>query len=79
MKKKIHPDYQHVVFEDSSTGDRFVCGTTLQSEKSTTFEKKKYPLHVVSISSKSHPFFTGSGLNVDTEGRIKKFEKRYSR
>lgn len=77
MKKNVHPKYQQVLFVDSATGHRFVCGSTLQSEQMETFEGKKYPTALVSISSASHPFFTGSKQLVDAEGRVDKFKKRY--
>lgn len=78
MKKSGHPSYQEVVFEDSSTGQKFVCGTTLVTKEKTTFEGKEYPLCKVSVSSSSHPFFTGSSKLVDSEGRVDKFKKRYA-
>lgn len=77
MKKNIHPKYQQVLFVDSATGHRFVCGSTLQSDQTETFEGKKYPVVPVSTSSASHPFFTGSKQLVDAEGRVDKFKKRY--
>jgi large subunit ribosomal protein L31 len=79
MKKEGHPDYQDVLFVDSSTGTKFVCGTTLKPEETDTFEGKEYPVYRVPISSASHPFFTGSTQFVDTEGRVDKFRKRYAK
>src|SRR5262249_49172801 len=78
MKKSIHPKYQQVLFVDSSTGYRFVCGSTLQPEATEVFEGVEYPVYRVSVSSASHPFFTGSKQLVDAEGRVDKFKKRYS-
>ena len=78
MKKNTHPEYQEVVFEDSSTGVRFICGTALKPKERTTFEGKEYPLYRLSTSSSSHPFFTGSKQLVDSEGRVDKFKKRYA-
>lgn len=77
MKKNTHPKYQKVLFVDSSTGHKFVCGSTLECEGTETFEGTEYPLYRVSVSSASHPFFTGSQQFVDTEGRVDKFRKRY--
>lgn len=77
MKKNAHPPYQEVVFEDSSTGHRFVCGSTLNPKEKITFNGKEYPLYRLSVSSYSHPFFTGSKQLVDSEGRVDKFKKRY--
>lgn len=77
MKKKGHPPYQEVLFVDSSTGYKFVCGSTLQPSGEEEFEGKNYPVYHVAVSSASHPFFTGSGQLIDAEGRVDKFTKRY--
>ena len=77
MKKNTHPEYQEVVFKDSATGKMFVCGTTLRPKETIMFEGKEYPLCLLSVSSSSHPFFTGSTALVDAEGRVDKFKKRY--
>jgi len=77
MKKEGHPPYQEVLFVDTATGHRFVCGSTLQPEATETYEGKAYPVHRVSVSSSSHPFFTGSQRFVDTEGRVERFNKRF--
>jgi large subunit ribosomal protein L31 len=77
MKKKGHPPYQDVLFVDSSTGYKFVCGSALQPSERETFEGKEYPVCHVAVSSASHPFFTGSSQLIDAEGRVDKFTKRY--
>lgn len=77
MKKNVHPKYQQVLFVDSATGHRFVCGSTLQPSQTEKFEGKEYPVMPVSTSSASHPFFTGSKQFVDAEGRVDKFNKRF--
>ncbi len=79
MKKDIHPSYQKVLFVDSASGHRFICGSTLQPEARETFEGVDYPVSYLSISSSSHPFFTGSKQLVDAEGRVEKFKKRFGR
>ncbi len=79
MKKTGHPPYQDILFVDTATGDKFVCGSTLQPEAKETYEGKEYPVYHLPISSASHPFFTGSQQFVDTEGRVDKFKKRYTR
>lgn len=79
MKEKTHPAYQEVLFEDSSTGARFLIGSTLQSKEKAAFEGKEYPLCRVSVSSASHPFFTKATQFMDTEGRVDKFTKKYQR
>lgn len=78
MKKNRHPEYRLVLFVDSSTGHKFLCGSTLETDETETFEGKEYPVCRVSVSSASHPFFTGSKQFVDAEGRVDKFRKRYS-
>lgn len=77
MKKEIHPKYQDVLFIDSTTNYKFICGSTLQPKERDTFEGKEYPVYRLSTSSSSHPFFTGSKGLVDAEGRVDKFKKRY--
>jgi large subunit ribosomal protein L31 len=79
MKKEVHPAYQKVLFVDSASGYRFLCGSTLQPEGKEKFEGKEYPVYHLSISSSSHPFFTGSKQLVDSEGRVEKFKKRFER
>lgn len=79
MKKDKHPKYQEVLFVDSSTGSKFVCGTTLQPKETEVHEGKEYPVYRVPVSSASHPFFTGSQQFVDSEGRVDKFMKRYGK
>ncbi len=79
MKKEGHPPYQEVLFVDSATGFRFVCGSTLQPKEREVFEGKEYPVYKVPVSSASHPFFTGSKQFIDSEGRVDKFVKRYAK
>jgi len=78
MKKIGHPPYQDVLFIDTATGEKFVCGTTLQPKAKEVYEGKEYPVHHVPISSASHPFFTGSQQFVDSEGRVDQFKRRYA-
>ena len=77
MKKNTHPTYQKVLFIDSASGHRFVCGSTLKPDAKEKFEGVEYPVSYLSISSTSHPFFTGSKQLVDSEGRVEKFKKRF--
>lgn len=77
-KNNSHPKYQKILFVDSATGFRFVCGSTLQPKEKEVFEGVEYPVYRVPISSASHPFFTGSAKFVDSEGRVDKFKKRYN-
>jgi large subunit ribosomal protein L31 len=77
MKREGHPPYQDILFIDSSTGHKFICGSTLQPNEKQMHEGKEYPVYRIPVSSASHPFFTGSTGPIDTEGRIDKFKKRY--
>lgn len=78
MKANIHPkDYRKVIFEDSSSGERFLIGSTIKTkEKGEWTDKKEYPLVKLEISSASHPFYTGKETVVDTAGRVDKFKRR---
>ncbi len=79
MKKEIHPEYKEVVFLDTGTGDKFLCRSAAQTHDTIEFEGAVYPCYKVSITSKSHPFYTGEQGIVDTEGRVDKFKKRYAK
>ncbi|QQG37842.1 MAG: type B 50S ribosomal protein L31 [Candidatus Kaiserbacteria bacterium] len=78
MKKDLHPkDYRAVIFEDSTSGKRFLIGSTVETSKTDKWDDgKEYPLYQVEISSASHPFYTGQAKTIDTAGRVDKFKKR---
>ncbi len=67
MKKAIHPYYHtvEVVMTD---------GTVFQTR--SCYKKEKM---ILEIDSKSHPFFTGKQMLVDTAGRVDRFNKRLER
>ena len=77
MKQGIHPDYHQVVFMDSSTGKKFLAGSTIESKETTDYEGKDYPLIRVEITSDSHPFYTGKQKFAQADGRIDRFNKKY--
>jgi large subunit ribosomal protein L31 len=78
MQAGIHPTYRHVVFQDRSTGDAFLTRSTMTSEETVTWKDgETYPLVRVDVSRYSHPFWTGRGRVVDTEGRVEAFRRRY--
>jgi len=79
MKKDTHPSYGEVLFIDSSTGTQFLCKSTLQTTETAEYEGRQVPCCRVSVSSASHPAFTGEKQFIDSEGRIDKFKRRYSR
>jgi len=78
MKKDIHPaEYRDVIFEDVTSGKRFLIASTVTTEKTDKWEDgKQYPVFQVEISSASHPFYTGVSKTIDTAGRVDKFKKR---
>ena len=78
MKKDIHPEeYRIVIFEDVTSSQRFLIGSTIDTAKTGKWEDgKEYPLFQVEISSASHPFYTGQSKTIDTAGRVEKFRNR---
>ena len=78
MRSNIHPVYKEVVFKDLQSGFTFLTRSTIQTKEMITWEDgKEYPLAKVEISSKSHPFYTGTDKRVDTTGRVEKFINKY--
>jgi large subunit ribosomal protein L31 len=79
MKKDIHPaEHRIVLFEDMSSGEQFLIGSTIHTTEKGIFkaDKKEYPKYVVEISSKSHPFYTGEDRTLDKTGRVERFKQR---
>jgi large subunit ribosomal protein L31 len=80
MKKDIHPQYNEVIFWDTTSDHKFLTKSTLHSkEKITWTDGKEYPVIKVEVSSASHPFFTGKKMFVDSAGRLEKFKKKYEK
>jgi large subunit ribosomal protein L31 len=79
VKSNIHPTYQPVAFRDRSTGDVFVTRSTRIPEETIDVDGRTYPVINVDISSASHPFWTGKQRELDSEGRIEAFRRRYGR
>lgn len=78
MKQGIHPAYGPVVFSDPSAQVSFLTRSTATSDETIEWEDgNTYPLIKVDVSSYSHPFWTGKGRVVDTEGRVEAFRRRY--
>ncbi|RVU31147.1 MULTISPECIES: type B 50S ribosomal protein L31 [Neptunomonas] len=79
MKKGIHPDYDYVVFRDTSCGREFRIRSTCTSPLTTVWEDgKTYPLINLDVSSASHPIYTGEKRQAKAEGRIAQFNKRFA-
>lgn len=64
MKEKIHPKYEFVEAV-CACGNKFLTRSTAHALK-------------LDICSACHPFFTGKQKLLDTEGRVEKFNKRFS-
>lgn len=79
MKKGIHPRYEEVVVRDTSTGTTFVTRSTLVPAQTIEHEGRTLPVIDVEISSASHPFWTGRRRELDSEGRVERFRRRYGR
>ena len=80
MKQGIHPNYNKVVFMDSTTEYKFLTGSTRSSNETITWEDgNEYPLIRVDVSSDSHPFYTGRQKFNAADGRVDRFNKKYGR
>lgn len=77
MKQDIHPNYQPVVFMDSTTGFKFLSGSTKGSSETVEWEDgNTYPLLRVEVTSDSHPFYTGRQKFTQADGRVDRFNKK---
>jgi large subunit ribosomal protein L31 len=65
MKAGIHPEYKEATISCA-------CGFRLKT-RSTVGDIK------VDICSNCHPFYTGTQKIVDSEGRVERFKKKYTR
>lgn len=65
MKKEIHPDYHDAKIECGGCGSTFTVGSTLPE------------IHI-GVCSECHPFYTGKARNLDSEGRVDRFNKKYA-
>ncbi len=78
MKQGIHPEYRQVVFMDTTTGFKFMSGSTTTSNETVEWEDgKEYPLIRMEVTSDSHPFYTGRQKFAQADGRIDSFNKKY--
>jgi len=77
VKPEIHPDYHKVLFIDSATGEEWLSRSTLTSKETRDIEGEQVPVVKLEISSVSHPFWTGKMRELDTDGKIERYRKRY--
>lgn len=80
MRANLHPAYGPVVYQDQSTGDRFLTRSTATSTETTEWtDGHTYPLIRIDVTAYSHPFWTGGQRVLDAAGQVEKFNRRYGR
>ena len=78
MKEGIHPDYHKVLFIDTATGDEFVTRSTMTAKEKREVDGEEVPVIRLEISAYSHPFWTGTMRELDSDGKIDRFRRRYA-
>jgi large subunit ribosomal protein L31 len=82
MKSGIHPEYQPVIFLDTSVNHSFLTRSAVDTKGRETMkwtDGNEYPVVKLEVSSESHSFYTGKQKIVDTAGRVEKFKRRYTK
>ena len=79
VKADTHPDYHKVLFIDTATGDEWVTRSTMKSKETREVDGEEIPVVKLEISSYSHPFWTGKMREVDADGKIDRFRRRYGK
>ena len=77
MKEGIHPDYHPVLFVDAATGQEWMSRSTLTAKETREVDGVEVPVVRMDISSVSHPFWTGPARELDADGTIDRFRRRY--
>ena len=77
MKKDIHPVYSKMVFVDTATGSEWITRSTLTSAEKRNVDGEELPVVRLEVSSFSHPFWTGKMRELDTDGKIDRFRRRF--
>jgi large subunit ribosomal protein L31 len=77
MKPDIHPDYHKVLYVDTSTGDEWVSRSTITSGETREVDGEVMPVIKLEVSNNSHPFWTGKMRELDSDGKIDRFRRRY--
>jgi len=77
MKSEIHPDYHRVIYVDSATGNEWESRSTQTSKETREIDGEEVPVLRLEISAESHPFWTGTKRELDADGKIDRFRKRY--
>ena len=63
---------------DTATGDEWLSFSTMGSSERREVGGTKVPVIRLDVSSCSHPFWTGQARELDAEGRIDRFRRRYA-
>jgi large subunit ribosomal protein L31 len=79
VKSGIHPEYRKVLFIDSATGEEWVTRSTLSSSEKREVDGEQIAVVKLEISSCSHPFWTGKMRELDSDGKIDRFRRRYAK
>jgi len=79
VKSGIHPEYRKVLFIDSATGEEWVTRSTLSSSETREVDGEEIAVVKLEISSCSHPFWTGKMRELDSDGKIDRFRRRYAK
>jgi large subunit ribosomal protein L31 len=79
MRKGIHPEYHKVLFVDTATGKEWVSRSTATSSETREVDGERMPVLKLEVSAYSHPFWTGQMRQMDADGKIDRFRRRYSR
>jgi large subunit ribosomal protein L31 len=77
VKPGIHPEYHKVLYVDTATGDEWISRSTLTSKETREVDGEEMPVIKLEISSHSHPFWTGKMRELDADGKIDRFRRRY--
>jgi len=77
VKEGIHPDYHPVLFVDAATGQEWMSRSTLTAKETREVDGVEVPVVRMDISSASHPFWTGTARELDADGKIDRFRRRY--
>ncbi len=79
MKPEIHPDYHKVLYVDTATGEEWVSRSTVKSKEKREVDGEEIPVVRLEISAASHPFWTGKMRELDSDGKIDRFRRRYGK
>ena len=82
MKNAIHPEYNAVIFHDTSANHSILTRSSIDTKGRETMkwtDGKEYPVIKVEVSSESHSYYTGKQKIMDTAGRVEKFKRRYTK